>query len=606
MHTQQDRSALPHWDMSTPYPSLSSPEFETALEEAGAALEALTDSFDTAKVGLRETSLPVTESLAPLEHALEALNALGTELHTLYAYTIGYATTDSRNTLAQAQLDRVQRLRVAYEQLITRFTAWAGALDIEGLIARSPHAEAHAFFLRKIAVEAEHLMSPEEERLASQLSLTGRIAWNKLYSNFTSQIMVEVPLKPEPRRLPMTAVRNLAFDPDRDVRRVAYETELAAWETHALPITAALNSIKGETRLLMERRGWASPLDYALFNNHIDRETLEALTATTRAFFPELRRYLRLKARALGVERLAWYDLFAPVGQEQEVWSFERARAFIVEQFGTYSDELAELARRAFADRWIDAEPRDGKRGGAFCIFLQGAESRILANYQPAYGGMGTLAHELGHAFHNVQRAPRTFLQRQTPMTLAETASTFCETLVQEAALLRAAPLAQLAILEAALQDITQISVDILSRLRFEEALFERRGKGELATEELCELMLEAQRATYGDALDPERLHPYMWAVKPHYYASTFYNFPYLFGQLFSLGLYAVYREDPEGFRPRYEGLLSETGMADAATLASRFGFDVRREAFWQASLEVVREEVDRFEALIETPGGIS
>lgn len=321
--------------------------------------------------------------------------------------------------------------------------------------------------------------------------------------------------------------------------------------------------------------------------------------ATAREAFPELRRYLYAKARALGVPTLAWYDLFAPLYADSRPWDFGEARDFVLEQFGAFSAKMAGLARRAFEEAWIDAEPRAGKRGGAFCMWVRGDESRVLSNFQPAYAGMATLAHELGHAYHNLQRSPCTFTQRRTPMTLAETASTFCETVVREAALAHADRREQIAILEASLQHSTQVIVDITSRFLFEQALFAQRKERELSAEELCTLMSDAQKQTYGDGLDPEALHPYMWAVKPHYYSATFYNFPYMFGHLFSLGLYARYQQDPDAFREAYDALLTATGMADAATLAGRFGIDIRTPEFWRGSLDLVCEDINRFETLI-------
>jgi len=234
-------------------------------------------------------------------------------------------------------------------------------------------------------------------------------------------------------------------------------------------------------------------------------------------------------------------------------------------------------------------------------MWIRQDESRILSNFKPAYDGMSTLAHELGHAYHNLNLAPRTIFQRSTPMTLAETASIFCETLVQQAVLSRADPDEQLFILGEALAGACAVVVDITSRFRFEKNVFEQRWKRELSAEELCELMLQAQRETYGDGLDPEVLHPYMWAVKPHYYSPSrsFYNFPYMFGLLFGLGLFAQYRDDPDKFRSRYDDLLSSTGLALAPDLAAQFGFDLRSKGFWKASLDVVREDIHRFEELI-------
>jgi oligoendopeptidase F len=260
------------------------------------------------------------------------------------------------------------------------------------------------------------------------------------------------------------------------------------------------------------------------------------------------------------------------------------------------------LARRAFSERWIDAGPRPGKVGGAYCTRFVDDQSRILANYSPSYDGVSTLAHELGHAYHNLTQAGLTPLQRRTPMILAETASTFCETIVKEAALVGAEPGERLYILEQSLQGACQIVVDILSRFDFERALFAARRERELAASELCRLMLEAQAGTYGDGIDAQARHPYMWAVKGHYYSPglSFYNFPYLFGLLFGLGLYATYLREPKTFPGRYDALLASTGLASAPELAAEFGIDLRSDAFWRASLDVIRADIDRFAEMVE------
>ena len=266
---------------------------------------------------------------------------------------------------------------------------------------------------------------------------------------------------------------------------------------------------------------------------------------------------------------------------------------------------MSDFAARAFREQWIDAEPRDGKRDGAYCMPLRNDESRVFANFKPSFDGTSTLAHELGHGYHNMNLANRTMLQRSTPMTLAETASIFCETIIQQAALTRADAAEQLEILEAALQGSCQVVVDITSRFLFEQRVFEGRQQRELSVDELNALMLQAQRETYGDGLDEQLLHPYMWAMKPHYYSTgrSFYNFPYMFGLLFGLGLYARYQQDAEQFKASYDDLLSSTGLADAATLAARFGIDTRTPDFWRSSLDVVRGQVAQFEALSQQAG---
>ncbi|MGC9522170.1 MAG: M3 family oligoendopeptidase [Anaerolineae bacterium] len=611
MATQSNGKSLPHWRLDTIYPALDSAALEDDFAAWRHGISELESTFDARHVGARASdALPEriatdAATIETLETVITQINAVEKLGRQLSAYVVGHVTTDSRDAQAQAWMSRLQVQQARLDKLEPRFAAWVGRLDLEEVTARSDLARAHHYALERTQIAAQHLMSPAEEDLAADLNLTGGRAWARFYNNFSSQITADIEVDGEIQTLPMTAIRNLASDPDRSVRARAYEVELKAWEANAMPIAAALNSIKGQANVLNERRDWRSPQDLALYNNAIDRATLETMLETARAHFPHFRRYLRAKARYLGIESCAWYDLFAPVGGFTRTWTFEAARAFILEQFGSFTSSLEALAKRAFEEGWIDAEPRDGKRGGAFCMWVRDDESRILANYQQAYGGMSTLAHELGHAYHNLNLANRTYLQRQTPMTLAETASNFCQIIVRNAALRQASPEEQLAILEADLQDATQVIVDISSRFLFEAELFERRRERELSAEELCEIMVRSQEETYGDGLDPDLRHPYMWAVKPHYYGSVFYNFPYMFGLLFGLGIYARYREaasageDTTGFIADYEALLSSTGMHDAVTLGKRFGIDVRQRDFWESSLALIVEDIDRFERLV-------
>ncbi len=593
--------ALPHWDMSTVFPGLESDEFAGAFRSYIAGVDDLVSLFDGYDIGQREDLEVDGRTVDAVERVLEALSQITERGITLRAYIMSFVATDSRNAQAQAKMSELSQRSVVLTQLYARFTAWIGSLDVERLIEASPAARLHDYMLRLEKEEAAHLMSPDQEDLAAELEPSSGTAWARLHGNITSQILVPVRTDAGIEDLPMSQVRNLAMDPDRERRRRAYEGELRAWEQAAVPLAAALNSIKGESNVLDRRRKWETPLDAALFNNHIDRDTLSAMMQSARAAFPDFRRYLRAKAKLIGAPALAWYDIFAPVGSSERTWEYPQAAAFIVEQFATYSQRLSDFADRAFKENWIDAEPRAGKRDGAFCMKLRGDESRILANFSPTYDGMSTLAHELGHGYHNLNLAERPVLLRTAPMTLAETASIFCQTLIKEAVLKDSNREEQISILEASLQDQNQVVVDITSRFLFEERLFAAREHRELSIDELNELMLQTQRETYGDGLDQSALHPYMWAVKGHYYSvsAPFYNYPYMFGLLFGLGLYARYQESPDSFRQSYDDLLSATGTADAATLAGRFGIDIRDRAFWDASLGIVKTDVDRFEALV-------
>lgn len=597
----QVKSELPHWDFSTVFPGLESPEFAKGFQNVVEAIASMVKLFNDNQINRLETAVPVDESLVSLfETIINRFNDIDEQIHILQVYLYGFLTTDSRNNMAQARQSELLPHLSQLSLLGTRLTAWIGSLDVEELLDQSAVAREHEYMLQRARQQAQHLMSPEQEDLAAELALTGGSGWFRLFNNYTSQITVDIEKDGEKQTLPLTTAQNLAYDPDRALRAQAHQAVLDALAQAAVPIAASLNSLKGETLALTRRRGWESPLDMVLFQNAIDRPTLDAMMSATRNAFPDFQRYLKARARALGLPKLAWYDRLVPLGQGEQSWAYQDATEFVVTQFGTYSTKLRQLAERAFREDWIDAEPRDGKRGGAFCMGLRQDESRILTNFEPSFSGVSTLAHELGHAYHNLCLSVRTPLLRETPMTLAETASTFCQKIVENAALKTAVPQDQLIIIDGVLEYAARVVLGASSNFMFEEKLFEKRKERELSVEELCALDEETQLASLGDALEEGSLHPYRWAYVPHYYGSTFYNFPYTFGLLFGLGLYAQYQADPEPFKSGYDELLSMTGMGNAADLAARFGIDIRTPDFWEASLDVLRADVDKFEQLVD------
>ena len=594
-----DDSPLPRWNLTPILPGVEEPAFGEVFHRVEQEVSALVALFD--RHGIGSQTQEDSSKTDPFEEVVRAYLDVRTRAYLIEAYLECLTAADSRNNAAQASLSELLPTLATLSLLLTRLTSWAGRLEVDVLIASSPLAQDHAYFLRKSQVRAQHLMGPSEEALAADLLLTGSTAWERMHSTLTSQLMVPIEVEGQARQLPMSAIRNLAQNHDRALRQQAYDVEVAAWHQVRVPLAAAMNSIKGEVNLLSRRRGWSSPLEATLFEHAIDRPILEAMMEAAEESFDDFRRYLRAKARRLGLTTLAWYDLYAPVSEASEGWTYPQTCQFILDHFRRFSPALEDTARRAFDEGWVDAEPRGGKAGGAFCEWMRGAESRILANFLPTYDGMSILAHELGHAYHNRTRATRTILQRRTPSTLAETASIFCETLIAQAAFEESDDSQRLAILESFLQTACAVVVDIAGRFYFEQSVFERRGLRDLSPDELCEEMRRAQARSYGDGLDPRTYHPYMWAVKPHYYSGTasFYNYPYTFGLLFGLGLYAVYRDRPERFVSEYEDLLSRTGMATAAELAEGFGIDLRAPSFWRASLELVRERIERFEKLV-------
>ncbi|MCK4720459.1 M3 family oligoendopeptidase, partial [bacterium] len=484
--------------------------------------------------------------------------------------------------------------------LTTRFQAWIGSLGdtFEKILGHAPVAAEHKLGLEEWIEQAKFLMDMKLEDLAAELGLSGGSVMSKLQGTVTSQLKMPFERDGKTEDLPMTMLRNLAMDPDEDIRKRAFETEIKGWESIKESVAFAINGVKGQAVTLAKWRGRDDVLHGALDHNRIDRDILNALLDAMKDSFPMWRKYLKAKAGKLGKPKLPWWDLFAPVGDAGVKYSYEEAADYIVEQFSKFSGELGGFARNAFDSNWIDVGPRDGKRGGAFCMGVPGVEeSRILANFNGTFEWLTTLAHELGHAYHNFLQKGMPIMRRGAPMTLAETASIFCETIVFNAALDEAAPEQQVSILESQLIGANQVIVDIYSRFLFESEVVRRRENADLSADEMCEIMLDAQKQTYGDGLDENHLHPYMWLLKPHYYYSDahFYNYPYAFGLLFGLGMYAIYKDEGDSFIPRYKGLLKSTGEGKVADLVSRFGIDVRSKDFWAGSLKLYESSIERY-----------
>jgi pepF/M3 family oligoendopeptidase len=598
---------LPHWDLSNVYPGLDSMQFEAAVADAKTQLDEIDEYQKSHKVEKRETGPAqgnVDELARVLSDLVEKMNRVRRLYATLNAYVASYTTTDSFNKEARRVESELELLGVRLRKQEVDFRAWMGGMgaQLPELLAKPGPLLDHEFYLKEVHTQSQYMMSPAEEALAADLTLSGANAWTKFQNTTTSQLSVEFVLDGKKQKLPMPALINVRTHPDGETRRRGYEAEMDAWEKSKEAYAAALNGVKGEVNTIDQRRGRKDALHASIDTARIDRQTLDAMMEAMRDSFPMFRRYFLAKAKRLGKKQLPWWDVFAPMGKTDRVYTFEDARDFILEQFATFSDDLHGLAKRAFDNRWIDAEMREGKSGGAFCMEVPGVdESRILANFNGSLEQLGTLAHELGHAYHNECLVGKTWLQAITPMTLAETASIMCETIVTEASLKLAKNKAEeLAILENDLLGSSQVVVDITSRFLFEKEVFERRGKAELSADDFCAIMEDAQKQTYGDGLDPKYLHKYMWTWKPHYYFAgfSFYNYPYAFGLLFGTGLYAIYQQRGKDFVKDYRNLLASTGLGDAATLAARFDINIREKKFWEDSLKVIGKRVDRYVSL--------
>ena len=601
---------LPRWDLDSIFPGPESPEFRDASDRAALAIANLTALFDRHGVGARPMGAIDSDATPVFDEVVTHYDATLEAALRLDGYLGCLTAADVRNDAAQAAASEWRETLAGLARLAPRFTAWVATLDIDEIITGSHIAREHESTLRQLKHAAAHLMGSGEEDLAAALAPSGATAWMALRDELMARATARIELDGEVRELSLSEIDNLRLHPDRDVRRRAHEAETESRRALAMPLAAAINGVKGQQLTLSGRRGWVAPLDAALAANAIDKSILEAMFTALREALPTYHRYLRAKARLLGVSRLAGYDLVAPIA-EPKIWEFEASRAFIVEQFTAFSPELGALAERAFAKHWIDAGPRLGKDGGAFCTAIQGDESRIFANYLPVFSWAGILAHELGHAYHNavIVKRKRTFLQASPdfgpatiPMTLAETASTLCETIVQRAARDGAtSPTEELALLEESLQSVTLNTFGIMPLYEFERSMFATRAQRELSPLELEEGMATAWRDVTGDAVDPDTVWSMSWTMG-HFFIDSlwFYNFPYAFGALFALGLLAVREAEPEEFLDRFDTLLADSGMRGASELAADFGIDLCDPAFWRASLDTFRSDAARYEVLTD------
>ena len=468
--------------------------------------------------------------------------------------------------------------------------------NLEEIVDSTPELAEYKYLIMNIKRDSKYLLSDKEENIFTRMSISGASAWSDLQSNLTSGVSVDY----EGEEITLSTVRNLAYSPDADVRRKAYDAELACYGKIKDAVALALNSIKLQVLTECELRGYESPLDKSLYQSRMKRSTLDALITAMKEYLPAFHKYLRAKAKALGHEGgLPWYDLFAPMGKSDKTYTVEDAKDYLLGIFGQFDTELHDMVKCAFEERWIDFFPRDGKVGGAFdCGVPSAKQSRVLTNFDGSFSDVVTLAHELGHSFHDRQVFCHSVLNQGYSMPVAETASTFNEVLVMETAIAAATDREEkLALIESQLMDACQIICDIYSRFLFESAVFENRPMEVLSPDRMCELMLAAQKDAYGDGLDHECLHPYMWLCKGHYYSGglSFYNYPYAFGGLFARGLYARYKEVGAPFVDTYKAMLRATSITDVEECALIAGVDLTDPDFWRSGLQSIADRIDEF-----------
>ena len=580
------------WSLDVLYTGFDDPKFKKEFQEIDEYIEKF--KGQAASLGSKDARTTAKECLTLIEDFQKVFFRLA-------SYCSLRQSADTNDGESVSYLGRIIQKEndiTPYATAIDKYLANLPELDT--VIGDDEMLNDYSFYLHEAQKAARYLLSEEVETALGAMDISGGNAWSDLQGYLTSSVKVDY----KGGTTTLSAIRNMAYEADPEVRKSAYEAEIAAYDKIKDAIAFALNSIKMQDLSECKLRGHASPLDKVLFNSKMQRATLDALLEAMKEYMPSFHSYLRAKAEALGHKNgLPWYDLFAPMGKSDKKYTVEEAKAYLMNIFENENPRLAKIVDRAFEENWIDFFPREGKVGGAFCAGLESEkEFRILTNFDGSMSDIVTLAHELGHGYHDFMIFDNRPLNTNYSMPVAETASTFNENIVVNYAIDHASSDEEkLALLEGQLSDVTQIICDIYSRFLFESKVVENRSDNFMFADELCNIMLEAQKEAYGDGLDPEVLHPYMWVCKGHYYSAGlgFYNFPYAFGGLFARGLYAKFRQEGPAFLEKYNYMLKETPVRSVEDVAKICDIDLTKKEFWLMSLHSYDESIEEYKRLL-------
>lgn len=597
------KNTIPHWNMQQIWKSFLDSEYKKSIEKLQQLIKQISYHVKN----------PIKDFNQFLKIYLSMDNELGSLSESLYAYSYSIYATDTTNTDSLNNMALLEELQVSIAdyQLVFRQILKENQTKLSSFFHSFPEYKKYEFILEEEISYFNHQMERKEESIANDLQRFGGDAWSKLHEQIISNMVDKETGKT------FNQLRNDAYSPDRNIRKESYYKEIALLEQNQIAISSALNNIKGATISLNKKRNWGDGFEGAinrsLFSSRLSRKSLDALISAIEDSIPMWQEYLFEKAKALNLkdekgnsEKCSFYDIFAPLitesSDKEKDWTYKEAKEFIINKFSEFSSHMGDFVKTAFEENWVDAEIRKGKVGGAFCIdFPLQKVSRVLTNFSGTTSDILTLAHELGHAYHHFCIKDLDYNLCSYPMTLAETASIFAETMVTNSMLKTANLSEKINLLEMHLSDSCQTLLDILSRFYFEKSVFEERENKELVSEDFCRLMNDAQNKTYGNSLT-ETKHPYLWAVKTHYYSPSldFYNFPYAFGQLFALGLYSQYKDSPKEFPSQYQELLKNTGSMTCEEVCKLAGFDITTKDFWLSGIKELKLEFEEWKTCLE------
>ncbi|WP_336864769.1 M3 family oligoendopeptidase [Peribacillus frigoritolerans] len=562
----------------------------------------------------------INEEVKELDRLVSNINAEGNDESSLIQAFDLYKNTNMKSSQASAfigcleaqnaQDKKAGQLRIKQMKIVASLKMVLSKLDekliqhddafFEKILEKEPLNELK-FVLNERREKAKEKLSVKEEALITQLAMDGFEGWSQMYDTIVGSMTI--PYKGE--KLSVGQAANKFSDPDERARKELFTAWEQAWEEKSDLFARTLNHLAGFRLSVNEKRGWDDILKEPLEIGRMKKETLESMWDVIADHKEPLVRFLKRKAELLDLDKLGWADLDAPlaVTAESKVMDYQEGADFIIQQFAKFGSQLANFTQKAFEDSWIEAEDRPGKRPGGFCTgFPLNKQSRIFMTYSGTPSNVSTLAHELGHAFHSYAMRDIHPLNRSYAMNVAETASTFAEMVVADAAVKEAASEEEkLVLLEDKIQRSVALLMNIHARYLFETRFYDERKQGYVSAERLNELMVDAQKEAYGDALSD--YNPTFWASKLHFYITgvPFYNFPYTFGYLFSLGIYANALKEPAGFEEKYIALLKDTGSMKVEDLAEKhLGVDLKTRDFWEEAVNACMEDVEEFMRLTD------
>ena len=588
------------WELDSLLPHPDTDEFGKAFRSFRDDVAKLADQ--SANLRPASSQAEVASKWAEFLVGYESISARATDLN---AFIGCHAAADAENKKFQQLEAQLAALEPMLERVATNLEfGLKEAADDEfaGFIQADNRLAKVEYFLRERRRNAEVRLPKEQELLAAELGVDGIHAWGRLYDRISGALRVKVMQRGE---IVEKSVGQIQFDsPQRVERENNFFAANKAWNSIADTCADAVNHIAGTRLTIYRRLGLRDHLEVPCRFNRMKRETLDTMWSVVSKRKGCLLEYLKKKAEAFGLEKLAWYDVSAPYPTSKSAadnkLSYDAACDMVIQTFDGFSLELGNFARQSIEERWIEVENRPGKRQGGFCTgFPTKKQSRIFMTFTESADSMSTLAHELGHAYHSYVLRDQPYCLRHYPMNLAETASTFAEAVLGEQRLRQSnSSSEQLEILDCMLSDSVAFLMNIHARFIFEDNFHSERADGELPSKRLSELMLEAQKQSYLDGLADDGWNESFWISKLHFYISgwPFYNFPYTFGYLLSLGVYALRAEGGKDFPEQYRQLLIATGCMDAEdAVKSTLGYDLSDPQFWDKSLDIVESRVERF-----------